>query len=67
MEAAVQIVRPLGMRCGRVEAFLLSTLRDQTIKLYLAALAAFRDDLVTHRGIDWGGLSLLDRDMLLAE
>ena len=65
--ALVKLLIPLGARTGRVEAFLLSTLREKSLALYSRALAAFRDEIVGCRGVAWADLSERGRDELLAE
>ena len=54
----------LGLRPGRVEAFLLSQLKDNALRSYTTALLG--DELI-FRGVSWGFMSEFGRDMYLAE
>ena len=56
----------LGLRSGRVEAFLLSQLKENALRSYTTALLDFKGELI-FQGVSWGLMSEYGRDMYLAE
>ena len=55
-----------GTKSGKVEAFLLSSLKPRSLPLYVKAIEEFRAEIHS-RNIRWSRLSESDKDYLWAE